>query len=63
MYAQKEGDVLSPRTGRPHSENPKSERLHIRVTPAEKVEIQEFCNKFKVSMLDLIRKGMEAIKK
>lgn len=54
---------MSPRTGRPHSENPKSERLHIRVTPDEKVEIQEFCKEFGVSMLDLIRKGIEIMKK
>lgn len=54
---------MSPRTGRPRAENPKSERLHIRVTPDEKAEIQEFCKEFKVSMLDLIRKGIEAMKK
>lgn len=54
---------MSPRTGRPHAENPMSERLHIRVTPNEKAEIQEFCKRFNVSMLELIRKGMEALKK
>lgn len=54
---------MSPRTGRPPSDNPKSERIYIRVTPDEKAEIQEFCKKFKVSMLDLIRKGIEAMKK
>ena len=31
---------MSPTQGRPHSDNPKSERLYIRVTPAEKAEIQ-----------------------
>lgn len=60
---QKEGDYLSPRTGRPPSDNPKIERIYIRVTPDEKAEIFEFCEKFKVSMLDLIRKGIEAMKK
>ncbi len=63
MCVQKGSDELSPRTGRPPAENPKSERLHIRVTPNEKAEIQEFCKKFEVSMLDLIRRGMEAMKK
>ena len=54
---------MSTRTGRPPSENPKSERLHIRVTPDEKAEIQGFCREFKITMLELIRKGMEAMKK
>jgi len=63
MCAQKEGDELPLRTGRPHAENPKCERLYIRVTPDEKAEIQGFCKKFRVSMLDLIRKGIEAMKK
>ena len=63
MCARKVGDVLSARTGRPPSENPKSERLHIRVTPGEKAEIQKFCREFKITMLELIRKGMEAMKK
>ena len=54
---------LSPRTGRPPAENPMSERLHIRVTPDEKAEIQKFCKEFQVTMLDLIRRGIEAMKK
>lgn len=54
---------MSPKLGRPPVENPKNERLHIRVTPDEKAEIQNFCKEFKVTMLDLIRKGIEAMKK
>lgn len=63
MCALKAGDNLSLRTGRPPSENPKNERLYIRVTPDEKVKIHQFCKEFEVSLLDLIRKGMEALKK
>lgn len=54
---------MSPRTGRPPSENPKSERLYIRVSSKEKKEIQEFAKKYGVGLLELIRKGMEAEKK
>ncbi len=54
---------MPPRTGRPRAENPKSERLHIRVAPDEKARIQDFCKKNNVTMLELIRKGMEAEKK
>lgn len=54
---------MSPKAGRPFSENPKAERLYIRVTAEEKKRIMVFCDEHKVSALDLIRKGMDAIKK
>lgn len=54
---------MSPRTGRPHAENPKTERLFIRVTPEEKSEIQDFSKRSGLSLLELLRKGIEAIKK
>lgn len=53
---------MSPRTGRPHSENPKTERLFIRVTPDEKKEIQEFSKKSGYGLLELIKKGIESVK-
>lgn len=63
MCAQKGGVHVSPITGRPHAENPKSERLYIRITPDEKEKIMQFCKEFEVSILDLIRLGMDALKK
>lgn len=36
---------MAKRTGRPPSDNPKTERLFIRVTPLEKAEIQEHSKK------------------
>lgn len=54
---------MSPSQGRPKIENPKSERLYIRVTPAEKAEIQAFSQERGCSMLELIRLGIEAAKK
>lgn len=59
----KGGAYMSPKAGRPFSENPKAERLYIRVTAEEKKRIMVFCDEHKVSALDLIRKGMDAIKK
>ena len=50
---------MSPRTGRPPIENPKSERLYIRVSPDEKKMIQEFTEKNRIGLLELIRRGME----
>lgn len=60
---RKGGVKMSPTQGRPHSDNPKSERLYIRVTPAEKAEIQTAAKKSGFTLLELIRKGIEAVNK
>lgn len=54
---------MSPKTGRPKSESPKSTRLEMRVTPEEKAEIMTFAKEHQVSLLDLLRIGIEAVKK
>lgn len=54
---------MSPRTGRPKVDNPKVERIVTRITPEEKETVMSFCKEYDVSILDLIRKGMDAIKK
>lgn len=54
---------MTQRIGRPPSENPKNERLFIRVTAEEKKEIQNHAKKTGLSLLDLIKKGIEATKK
>lgn len=54
---------MQKRMGRPPIENPKSERLFIRVTPDEKREIQDFMKKSGISLLELIRMGIKAAKK
>ena len=59
----KGGESMSPSQGRPPIENPKTERLFIRVTPQEKEEIQGFAKKKGYSLLALIKKGIEAVKK
>lgn len=53
---------MSPRTGRPPKESPKSASIHIRVTPDEKEAIMAQCKKKGCTCLDLIRAGMEAVK-
>ena len=54
---------MAPSQGRPPIENPKTERLFIRVTPQEKAEIQSFTKETGYSLLTLIKKGIEAVKK
>lgn len=54
---------MSPRSGRPPLDNPKSARIEIRVTPEEKKEIMEYARSQKISLLDLLRLGIKAGKK
>lgn len=53
---------MSPRTGRPKTENPKNERLHVRVTKEEKEKIMEFSSESGFSILEMIRAGIEKLK-
>ena len=54
---------MSSNRGRPHSADPKTERLYIRVTPSEKAEIQAAAKETGFSLLELIRKGIQAAKR
>ncbi len=53
---------MSPRTGRPPSDNPKTDRFNIRVTAEEKKEILDFSQKTGKGLLELLRIGIEAVK-
>lgn len=61
--AKKEVKIVSPKLGRPFSNNPKSESIHIRVTPEEKEEITNFAKRKGYKILDLIRIGMKTAEK
>ena len=54
---------MSPKTGRPPADNPKIARIDIRVTPEEKNKIMNFSKKYKITILDLIMKGIDAVMK
>ncbi|WP_290095437.1 hypothetical protein [Bacteroides acidifaciens] len=53
---------MSPRTGRPKSDNPMNDRLYIRVTKEEKEEINRFSKENGYTLLELIRIGIEKVK-
>ena len=53
---------MSPRTGRPKVDNPMNERLYVRVSKQEKVEIMKFSSESGYSILELIRAGIEKLK-
>ena len=54
---------MAPSQGRPPIENPKSERIYIRVTPEEKETIQNFSKEHKIPILELIRLGIKSVNK
>lgn len=54
---------MTPSQGRPRIENPKTERLFIRVTPEEKDEIHSFAKENEKTLLQLIYAGIESVKK
>lgn len=53
---------MSPKTGRPPKENPKSARIYIRVTEEEKESIMKDAHNAGLSLLELLKKGIEAVK-
>lgn len=53
---------MSPKTGRPKIDNPKTSRLEIRVTPDEKAEIQGFSEENGYSLLSLLKMGIDSVK-
>lgn len=54
---------MAPSRGRPPVDNPKSERLFIRVTPQEKAEIFAFAASSGYSLLELLKKGIKAVQR
>ena len=53
---------MSPRTGRPKTDNTMNDRIYVRVTKAEKEEIMKFSSESGHTILDLIRIGVEKVK-
>ncbi len=58
---QKVGDDLSPRTGRPKSENPKSLEVKARIDAETAKKLQEHCKKHNKTRTDVVREGIELV--
>ena len=52
-----------PKTGRPPLDNPKTDSMRIRVTTEEKKEIMSFSKEHGIGLLDLLRIGIDTVKK
>jgi hypothetical protein len=62
MCTQKEGDEMSPRTGRPKAENPKDIQLKIRADKQTIEDLDFCCEKLDKTRSDIIRLGIQKVK-
>lgn len=52
---------MSPRTGRPKSENPKNERITIRLDSNTFKKLSAYCAKEKIDKAEAIRRGIDKL--
>lgn len=63
MYTEKEVKKMSPRTGRPKSDNPKDIQLKIRADRQTIEDLDFCCEKSNSTRSDVIRLGIQKVKK
>ena len=61
IVAQKGSDELSPRTGRPKSDKPKSFEIKARIDAETNQRLQKFCDKTGKTRTQVVREGIELI--
>lgn len=49
---------MSPRTGRPKAENPKSKDIKVRIDAETERKLDEYCEKSNVTRAEAIRRGI-----
>ena len=52
---------MSPRTGRPPIENPKSERITVRLGATESAILKSYCEQEKLERAEAIRRGIRKL--
>ena len=52
---------MSPRTGRPPIENPKSERITVRLGSDESAILKKYCEQEKLERAEAIRRGIRKL--
>ena len=53
---------MSPRTGRPPIENPKSVKMNIRISEETAKDLQECAEALKISRVNVFEKGIKMVK-
>ncbi len=52
---------MTPRTGRPKSENPKTVEVKARIDVETNEELIKFCKKYNLTRTDVVRKGIKCV--
>ena len=52
---------LSPRTGRP-TDNPRPNKLSIRISDRDKETLEEYCEEYNVNRTEAISRGIQKLK-
>ena len=63
MWHKKWGDEMSPRTGRPKAEKPKSVEVKARIDKETNEKLIRYCKKNNVSRTDVVRMGIQEVLK
>lgn len=53
---------MSPRTGRPKSDNPKSEAVHVRLDHETREILESYCEQEKIPKTEGIRRGIHRLR-
>ena len=53
---------MSPRTGRPKIDNPKSNPIHVRLDDESMKTLETYCEQEKIAKTEGIRRGIEKLK-
>lgn len=61
IVAQKVGGELSPRTGRPKAEKPKTVEVKARIDEETNIRLEKYCEKHGVTRTDVVREGIETV--
>lgn len=62
LWQQKAGDEMSPRTGRPKSENPKSRQFRMRLTEEEFSNLEQVAKQKSMTKTEVVMRGIELVK-
>lgn len=52
---------MSPRTGRPKAENPKSNDIKVRIDDATEKRLREYCKAHGITRAEAIRRGIQML--
>jgi Ribbon-helix-helix protein, copG family. len=61
MCAQKRGEIMSPKTGRPKLENPINIRTSVRLDAETDKKLIEYCKMHNITKGEAIRKGVHLL--